>query len=377
MRIRHGRAGLGLLALGLAVVGAACSRGGSGLVDTLATLPADVAFVARLEPARLGPPAQVAQALAAAVERLGGPTAGPVATLVGGASALTAVRGAPPSDTARCGAAAAHVADLMRASAGGHAPLEADVAATRRACERLDLADCLLAARTQQQAVTCATTRAVAGEPWAVVFEGLADPDAAAITLAAALGLRVRPDVPRYADERWAAHPLPGRLVAGHPGLVRALCGVTAGGPSSAADGPLAALARELPAGSALQLAYVGLGTPPSLRAAALALSQDDGVALSWHLAGDGALTGQVAEQLRALRRQALAGRVDWVRWLVLRLGVAAGDAESLAAAVPALVDAAVVTPRDGGARVTARAPLDLAAVLASLAARVEPSPAP
>jgi hypothetical protein len=320
--------------------------------------------VARLDLPRLGDPATVARAVAAVAERVGGLERVPVASLLSRARVVTLVRGAPPSADPRCEQAAAHAAGLMRAAAGGRDPLPADVIATRRACDKLGLADCLLAATTEAEAVSCAITRSTAGEPWAGVIEGLPDPEAAAVEVAAALSLRVRPDVPRYADGRWAVHALPGRLLVGQPGLVGALARAATG----PADPVLLALARELPPQAPVQAVYRTLGTPPSLQAAALALSQDGGLSVTWRLQGGAALADELRQQLAALVVQAESQVGPWSAWLGAALPVPASDALQLVQAVPVLARSAVLSPRDGGVGVVARAPLDLAAILAHAA---------
>jgi len=365
-----------LVAWGLLLALPACSRSEAPLPAALARLPGDVAFVVRVEPAGLGPQPVVARALAAVAERVGGLERVPVAALLGAARSVLVVRGAAPGPDPRCEQAAAHVADLMRAAAGGNSPQLGDVVATRRACDRLGLADCLLAASTDKEAVACATTRATAGEPWVAVFDGMADADATCFQVAAALGLRAQPGAPRFAEGRWAVHALPGRLVLGQPALVRAIVAAEAAPPTPPADPALVQLARELPPAAPIQAVYRGLGLPPSLQAASLAVTLDDGLAVTWHLSGAAALAAELRAQLEALRSQSESHVALWAAWVGAAAPLPPSDALLLVQAIPVLAGGATFAPRAGGVDVTARVSLDLRAILAHVAEGATPPPA-
>lgn len=363
-----------LLALaGLLCLQAGACRRDSGLQAGLALLPDDVSFAAALDPARLVGPGGLASAWPKLQGLLEPPDLAPLAGLVGEAAIVVVFRREPLPDAAGCDAAVAHAARLLQAAAGGHEPRRDDVEGMRRACLALGLSTCLTAARDPGEALRCAASRqARAGARWGVLLTGLADAEASATTIAGHLGLRVHPGVPRFADGARAVQALgPGEVVVGEPDLVRAVHGVAAGRQASLVDQALfRPLVEALPRDAAAWLLYRGLGDPPSLEAAGLAVQVGASVDATWRLQGADALSRELPARLAALRAHVAANREAWLDRLRGSARFEDAEARDLLAATAALIEDANVAPFDGGVLVTGRAPLALARLLTAWAAR-------
>jgi hypothetical protein len=365
--------GPALLALALLVLSACVGRRDPPLRAVLARLPDDVSFAAVLDPIRLVGPGGLGAAWPKLEGLFDSPDLAALAGLVGEASTFVVFRRDPVPDAAGCDAAVAHAARLLQAAAGGHEPRRDDVEGMRRACLALGLSTCLSAARDPGEALRCAASRqARAGARWGVLLTGLADAEASATTIAGHLGLRVHPGVPRFADGARAVQALgPGEVVVGEPDLVRAVHGVAAGRQASLVDQALfRPLVEALPRDAAAWLLYRGLGDPPSLEAAGLAVQVGASVDATWRLHGADALSSELPPRLAALREHVAANRGAWADLLRGGARFEAGEARDLLAAVSTLVEGASATPCEGGVRVTSSAPLALARLLTAWAAR-------